>query len=40
VNAIGDAVVRLAPPLTLTEDEADQCAERLVSAVLAARAKA
>lgn len=40
VNAIGDAVVRLAPPLTLSEDEADQCAERLVSAVLAARAKA
>ncbi len=40
VNAIGDRVVRLAPPLTLTVQEADLAAERLEAAIAAAPAKA
>ncbi len=36
VNAIGDKVVRVAPPLTLTTAEADLCAERLGAAIAAA----
>lgn len=40
VNAIGDGVVRLAPPLTLTAEEADLAAERLGAAIAAAPAKA
>jgi acetylornithine/N-succinyldiaminopimelate aminotransferase len=39
VNAIGDKVVRLAPPLTLTAAEADLAAERLGAAIAAAPAK-
>ena len=39
VNAIGDKVVRVAPPLTLTTAEADLCAERLAAAVAAAPPK-
>jgi acetylornithine/N-succinyldiaminopimelate aminotransferase len=39
VNSIGDAVVRLAPPLTLTAAEADLAAERLGAAITAAPAK-
>jgi acetylornithine/N-succinyldiaminopimelate aminotransferase len=35
-NAIGTEVVRLAPPLTLTEAEADLAAERLGAAIVAA----
>jgi acetylornithine/N-succinyldiaminopimelate aminotransferase len=40
VNAIGDKVVRVAPPLNLTASEADLCAERLGAAIAAAPAKA
>jgi acetylornithine/N-succinyldiaminopimelate aminotransferase len=40
VNAIGDRVVRVAPPITLTLAEADLCAERLGAAIAAAPAKA
>jgi len=40
VNAIGDRVVRVAPPITLTLAEADLCAERLGAALAAAPAKA
>jgi len=36
VNAIGDCVVRLAPPLILAEDEADEIARRLGEAIAAA----
>jgi acetylornithine/N-succinyldiaminopimelate aminotransferase len=39
VNAIGDGVVRVAPPLTLTTAEADLCAERLGAALAAAPAR-
>ncbi|HZZ86550.1 MAG TPA: aspartate aminotransferase family protein [Anaeromyxobacteraceae bacterium] len=39
VNAIGDAVVRFAPALTLTAAEADLAAERLGAAIQAAPAK-
>jgi acetylornithine/N-succinyldiaminopimelate aminotransferase len=39
VNAIGDQVVRLAPPLTLTAAEADLAADRLGAAIAAAPAK-
>jgi acetylornithine/N-succinyldiaminopimelate aminotransferase len=38
VNAIGDAVVRLAPALTLTDAEADLAVERLGAAIAAAPA--
>jgi acetylornithine/N-succinyldiaminopimelate aminotransferase len=38
VNAIGDEVLRLAPPLTLTAEEADLAAARLEAALLAAPA--
>jgi acetylornithine/N-succinyldiaminopimelate aminotransferase len=38
VNAIGDRVVRVAPPLTLTVAEADLCAERLGAALAGAPA--
>jgi acetylornithine/N-succinyldiaminopimelate aminotransferase len=37
VNAIGDEVIRLAPPLTLTAAEADLAVERLGAAVAAAK---
>lgn len=37
VNAIGDGVLRLAPPLTLTAAEADLAVERLAAALTAAR---
>ncbi|HYG67489.1 MAG TPA: aspartate aminotransferase family protein [Anaeromyxobacteraceae bacterium] len=40
VNAIGDKVVRLAPPLTLTPADADLAAERLGAAIAAAPEKA
>jgi acetylornithine/N-succinyldiaminopimelate aminotransferase len=40
VNAIGDRVVRVAPPLTLSLAEADLCAERLGAAIAAAPRKA
>jgi len=40
VNAIGDRVVRVARPITLTLAEADLCAERLGAAIAAAPAKA
>jgi acetylornithine/N-succinyldiaminopimelate aminotransferase len=40
VNAIGDRVVRVAPPLTLTMADADLCAERLGAALAAAPALA
>jgi acetylornithine/N-succinyldiaminopimelate aminotransferase len=40
VNAIGDDVLRLAPPLNLTPAEADLAVERLGAAILAAPAKA
>jgi acetylornithine/N-succinyldiaminopimelate aminotransferase len=40
VNAIGDGVVRVAPPLTLTVAEADVCVERLGAAIAAAPRKA
>ncbi len=40
VNAIGDDVLRLAPPLTLTPAEADLAVERLAAAVAAAPAAA
>ena len=40
VNAIGDDVLRLAPPLTLTAAEADLAVERLGAALAAAPAKA
>ncbi|MFO0584480.1 MAG: acetylornithine transaminase [Anaeromyxobacter sp.] len=40
VNAIGDKVVRVAPPITLTTAEADLCAERLGAAIAAAPGKA
>jgi acetylornithine/N-succinyldiaminopimelate aminotransferase len=40
VNAIGDAVLRLAPPLTLTVAEADLVVARLGAALAAAPAKA
>jgi acetylornithine/N-succinyldiaminopimelate aminotransferase len=40
VNAIGDAVVRLAPPLTLSDAEADEIASRLGAALSASPAKA
>ncbi|HEX9187600.1 MAG TPA: acetylornithine transaminase [Vicinamibacteria bacterium] len=40
VNAIGDDVVRLAPPLTLSAAEAELAVERLAAAVSAAPAKA
>jgi acetylornithine/N-succinyldiaminopimelate aminotransferase len=39
VNAIGDDVLRLAPPLTLAADEADLAVERLAAALAAAPAK-
>ncbi|HTN52470.1 MAG TPA: acetylornithine transaminase [Anaeromyxobacter sp.] len=39
VNAIGDDVLRLAPPLTLTAAEADLAVERLGAAIAAAPAK-
>jgi acetylornithine/N-succinyldiaminopimelate aminotransferase len=39
VNAIGDDVLRLAPPLTLTAGEADLAVERLAAALAAAPAK-
>jgi acetylornithine/N-succinyldiaminopimelate aminotransferase len=39
VNAIGDDVLRLAPPLTLSADEADLAVERLAAALAAAPAK-
>jgi acetylornithine/N-succinyldiaminopimelate aminotransferase len=39
VNAIGDDVLRLAPPLTLTPAEADLALERLAAALAAAPAK-
>jgi acetylornithine/N-succinyldiaminopimelate aminotransferase len=39
VNAIGDDVLRLAPPLTLTAAEADLAVERLGAALAAAPAK-
>jgi acetylornithine/N-succinyldiaminopimelate aminotransferase len=39
VNAIGDDVLRLAPPLTLTAAEADLAVERLAAALAAAPAK-
>jgi acetylornithine/N-succinyldiaminopimelate aminotransferase len=38
-NAIGDEVVRLAPPLTLSEGEADEMARRLGDAIAAAPSK-
>ena len=38
VNAIGDDVLRLAPPLTLTADEADDAVTRLGAALAAAPA--
>jgi acetylornithine/N-succinyldiaminopimelate aminotransferase len=40
VNAIGDDVIRLAPPLTLAPAEADVAVERLGAALAAAPAKA
>jgi acetylornithine/N-succinyldiaminopimelate aminotransferase len=40
VNPIGDDVVRLAPPLTLSAAEADQAVERLGAALAAAPARA
>jgi acetylornithine/N-succinyldiaminopimelate aminotransferase len=40
VNAIGDDVLRLAPPLNLTAEEADLAVERLGAAIDAAPAKA
>jgi acetylornithine/N-succinyldiaminopimelate aminotransferase len=40
VNAIGDDVLRLAPPLNLTAEEADLAVERLGAAIAAAPAKA
>jgi acetylornithine/N-succinyldiaminopimelate aminotransferase len=40
VNAIGDDVLRIAPPLTLTATEADLAVERLGAALAAAPAKA
>lgn len=40
VNAIGDDVLRLAPPLNLSPAEADLAVERLGAAILAAPAKA
>ncbi len=40
VNAIGDDVIRLAPPLTLSPAEADLAVERLAAAIAAAPAKA
>jgi acetylornithine/N-succinyldiaminopimelate aminotransferase len=40
VNAIGDDVLRLAPPLTLTAADADLAVERLAAALAAAPAKA
>jgi acetylornithine/N-succinyldiaminopimelate aminotransferase len=39
VNAIGEDVLRLAPPLTLTTAEADLAVERLAAAIAAAPAK-
>jgi acetylornithine/N-succinyldiaminopimelate aminotransferase len=36
VNAIGERVVRLAPPLTVTDEEIDEAAERLGNAVSSA----
>jgi acetylornithine/N-succinyldiaminopimelate aminotransferase len=39
VNAIGPDVIRLAPPLTLTADEADEAVKRLAAALAAAPAK-
>lgn len=39
VNAIGETVVRLAPPLTLVEAEADEAAARLGAAIAAAPAR-
>ncbi len=39
VNAIGADVVRLAPPLTLSEAEADEAASRLAAAIAAAPAQ-
>ncbi|HET9553137.1 MAG TPA: aspartate aminotransferase family protein [Anaeromyxobacteraceae bacterium] len=38
VNSIGDRVVRLAPPLTLTAAEADEAADKLAAAIAAAPA--
>jgi len=40
VNAIGDDIIRLAPPLTLTPADADLAVERLAAAIAAAPAKA
>lgn len=37
-NSIGDDVVRLAPALTLTEEEADEAVRRLAAAIAAAPA--
>ena len=39
VNAIGADVVRLAPPLTLSDAEADEAASRLAAAIAAAPAQ-
>jgi acetylornithine/N-succinyldiaminopimelate aminotransferase len=39
VNAIGDDVLRLMPPLTLSDAEADLAVERLGAALAAAPAK-
>ncbi|HET7752280.1 MAG TPA: acetylornithine transaminase [Anaeromyxobacteraceae bacterium] len=39
VNAIGSDVIRLAPPLTLTADEADEAVKRFAAALAAAPAK-
>ena len=39
MNAIGDDVLRLAPPLTLSAAEADLAVERLAAALAAAPAK-
>ncbi len=38
-NAIGDTVVRLAPALTLSDDEADEAVEKLGAAIAAAPAR-
>jgi acetylornithine/N-succinyldiaminopimelate aminotransferase len=39
VNAIGDDVLRLAPPLTLSAAEADLAVDRLGAALAAAQAR-
>ena len=40
VNPIGDDVIRVAPALTLTADEADQAVARFAAALAAAPEKA